>query len=299
MKRTTKIILDATLVVLAGLISAISIKYFVAPLTLNVSGLYGISIMITMLREASLSVPLNLDYFSVLYFTLNIPLIIFAYFKLGRRLVCNTLVFVFLVPFVIKVLPESNFMDIEGNKLTAVVIGSILFGISGAMAYMGNGSTGGFDVISIYLSRKYKQFSIAAANYIQVIFVFFTIQIAYNIKFGSDLINERLIYSIIFYAITGIAVNYMFPRHKIIKCTIIPRKNPKKLVKLIKDLFPHKSFSSYNVIGKSKVKRQRIDIVMSYYESKDLIRMLKQYDIDCFFFTSKVARAHKDFAALK
>ncbi len=297
MNKAMKNIIDILFVLFAATMGAVATKYFIAPLNLNFLGVYGISVLLTKLGETTLAAPINLDIFRNWYILLNIPLIVFAYFKLGKKLVFNTFIFVMWMPNILKLLPELQFMDIAANKLTATIIGALIFGFGLSFAYKGNGSSGGFDVINIWLSKKFRHLSIGVINYFQTFVVFSSTQIAYNIKFGTQLTDERLIYSLIFVALTGATISRTFPRHKIIKCTIIA-KNHNQLISIIKKTFPHKSYSSYNVEGRNQ-NSKAVDIVMSYYESKDLIRMLKTHDIDNFFYTTRVIRAHNDFAALK
>ncbi len=296
--KTQKLIKELLFILSGALVGAISTKYIIAPLKILSGGIYGLSLLLTRIKEPSLNTLFDAAYFANIYFWLNIPLILWGYFKLGKKIITYTLLNIFAFSIFVKFLPDIADFKITQDALTAVIVGAWLFGISSALIYKGNGSTGGLDLISIHITKVKKNFSVNNLNSIHTYVLFIFYQYAFNQKFGTPFVNNVLIYSIIFRFMVTLVANMMYQRHKNMLCTIISKEHF-KLIDLIDTKFPHKGYSVYKVVGKGGKERMAIDIALSFYESKDLIKMLKDEKIDNFFYTTKVWKVHKNFAAIK
>ena len=103
---------------------------------------------------------------SVGYFALNIPLLIFAFFKVGKKFTIFTLINVILSSVFISIFSETGvaykiatFPFPDGTLPLNSVIVRVLFagvctGLSSALAYSGGISCGGIDIISFYLGTR-------------------------------------------------------------------------------------------------------------------------------------------------
>ncbi len=98
--------------------------------------------------------------YSILYLTINIPLLILAYCKIGKKFAIFSLINVALVSFFSAIIkPEWSIIDIKNDNidlLERALFGGLCTGLSTALAMKFDHSAGGIDIISVYLSSKGK-----------------------------------------------------------------------------------------------------------------------------------------------
>lgn len=136
--------------VLAGLLYAIALKYFVFPAGVILTGTEGIAVSISYFFDRTWV-------FIVLYTVFQAGLLVFAYRKIGRGFAQRSLVVILSVIGGLSVLPELQFAQPEpqNERLILVLFGGILSGVAKAIAFRNRGSTGDEDVIAAYYAVKY------------------------------------------------------------------------------------------------------------------------------------------------
>lgn len=94
---------------------------------------------------------------SILYFILNVPLIILAWFKISKQFTIFTLINVALVSIFNYIIPDEwvyNIINIYDDMIARCIFGGITTGIASGLAMMINTSAGGTDVLSFYVAEK-------------------------------------------------------------------------------------------------------------------------------------------------
>ena len=139
---------------LGALIYAVGINLFVVPLGLITGGMMGFC---QLLRSAVLMV-LRLDSFSfdiagLIYYALNIPLLLLSYRSLGKIFSRNTLIistaytlFLSLIP-----IPATPIVD---DMLTSCLLGGIISGVGSGLVLTSGSCGGGLHILGLYLSKK-------------------------------------------------------------------------------------------------------------------------------------------------
>ena len=98
--------------------------------------------------------------FSICYIVINIPLIILAFFGIGKRFAIFTIVNVasvflfsniFVGPFFEHV---ATFINSNGGLLARALFAGLCTGLSSGIAFKIDSSAGGFDIISYYISLR-------------------------------------------------------------------------------------------------------------------------------------------------
>ncbi len=105
--------------------------------------------------------------YNVFYFAINVPLLVLAYFGVGKRFAIFTLInvgcvvlfdFLFAIEGsgMAKVLYEvSTYVNERGGgMLSRSFFAGICTGLSSAIAFKADSSAGGFDIVSYYISNK-------------------------------------------------------------------------------------------------------------------------------------------------
>ena len=144
---------------LGGLLLSVAINVFIVPQGLYGGGAYGLCQVIRTLLQRELSLSLPFDLAGVLYFFVNIPLFLLAYKALGREFfwkaaictVCNS-VFLAVIP--------SPSTPVIPDLLTSCMVGGILAGFASGLVLTCGCSTGGLDILGLYLSKKNPKFTV-------------------------------------------------------------------------------------------------------------------------------------------
>ena len=97
-----------------------------------------------------------------LYFAVNLPLLIMAFVKIGKRFAIFTMLNVLTASFFGIILPNSEPTDFInkitlnlGNEIVArVFFGALCTGLASALAYSIDTSAGGIDIIAFYISER-------------------------------------------------------------------------------------------------------------------------------------------------
>ena len=151
------------LAVAGSFIYAVGINYFCHAAGLYSGGFLGAGQIIRTLLTTSLGIDFGFDIAGVIYFALNIPVYLLAFRSISGRFglksllctVCNTLFLSILVP------PAEPILY---DVLAASILGGIIAGAGiGLMLYDG-GSSGGTDILGVYLLKKFPGVSVGKAN---------------------------------------------------------------------------------------------------------------------------------------
>lgn len=127
---------------LGAIIAALSIEVFLAPNNIIDGGVVGISIMTSYLTKVELG---------IYTFVFNLPFLILALKKLGKRFVISTLYSVSIMSIVLSVLVLK---PITTEPLLATVFGGSILGLGVGMVLRSGGSLDGTEILSITVSKK-------------------------------------------------------------------------------------------------------------------------------------------------
>lgn len=144
---------------LGSLLMSVAINVFIVPQGLYAGGAYGLCQVIRTLLQTKLGVEASFDLAGVLYFFMNLPLFLLAFRTLGRTFclkagICtvSNSVFLALIP--------SPAVPIIPDPLTSCMIGGILVGFAAGLVLSCGCSTGGLDILGLYLSKKNNKFTV-------------------------------------------------------------------------------------------------------------------------------------------
>ena len=142
-----QIFIDILVVIVASVLSAIGLYVFVYPANFAPSGVDGVATMLQKITKVSAAV------YTVL---INLPLLLWAFFKLNKKYVIYTIIFTVLSSGLIYLLQEVNFpaYDVSTDKILPAIFAGIILGVrTGIMMKIGS-STGGIDIIACMIQQK-------------------------------------------------------------------------------------------------------------------------------------------------
>lgn len=277
-KENIKEILKKLIAILvSSFICAMAIKLIVQPKQFLSGGVSGLSVLISRYTAMKLDKS-NMEslYYSILYTTLNIPVFIFGFKKLGRRFVFYSLINVLLFSVLVSLIPSSWYSLFQFDSidtLTLAIVAGILSGTASVIAFSNSFSQGGTDIISMYLSRT-KGKGIGNYNLLMNAVILFLGGVVFK-DFDS------LIYTIIYFFVSSLVVNNLYIGHKKMLVEVVTKKADELTDKLMQE--SHHGCTILDAVGAySKENKKILRIVVSSNQTKRVCEIIKQIDENSF-----------------
>jgi len=133
---------EAIIVLLSSLVLAAGLKLFLIPHQLLSGGVAGVASVIGYVTNWNIS---------MLYFVLNIPLVVWGWRAVGRRYIVLSLLSIVSTSWFMEIIPTY---PLTKDPLLGAVFGGIVTAIGIGFSLRAGGSTGGFDIIGSIVTRK-------------------------------------------------------------------------------------------------------------------------------------------------
>ncbi|MGN1327522.1 MAG: YitT family protein [Clostridia bacterium] len=143
-KRIKETIKEYVIITFGCLFMAIGVSLLLLPNELSTGGFSGISTILYYLFKLPLGSTMLI---------LNIPLLLLAYFKIGKKLFVRSIYGTIMLSVLIDILDRLT--PITHDKFLGCIYGGIMVGIGTAIILKYHGSTGGSDLLS-YIIRAYQ-----------------------------------------------------------------------------------------------------------------------------------------------
>ncbi|NMM55062.1 YitT family protein [Paenibacillus aquistagni] len=249
------------LVIILGAFSmAIGIKVFLVPNHFLSGGVSGVSMITSYLTGWNIS---------ILYFALNLPLMIWGWFALGRRFISYSIISVVATTYFISLIPA---ISLSNEPLLCAVFGGTFVGIGVGISLRVGGSTGGFDIIGSIVT-KYRDFPIGNISV--------TMNGVVIITHGILTMNwELVLYSMVSIFTTGKVMDFIFINHYKVTVYIITCNKEALMERLLS--LPHGITVIKTRGAFSDIERDMLMTVTTRYELSDLKRVIKEADPKAF-----------------
>ena len=238
---------------------------------------------------------------SILYTVINVPILIFAFCCVGRRFAIFSLVDVVLTSILIKVFTDYNLVHtiannqyIKNDVLTRAIFGGATIGFSSAIAFKGEISSGGIDVLSYYFSIKKStsvgKFSAMINGCITTLYSTLVI-----IDDPSNWSNGfvSLFFSLVYLLSSILVIDIINIRNKKVKLQIITSKE--YLSGILLAYFPHGATIVHGQGAYSKKENDIIYMVVSSNEVKKVVAVCKKADQHVFILVSNLIQVYGKF----
>lgn len=134
-------------IVYYSIIYAIGFQFFIVPADILSTGFTGIAQIIEVLFNG-----VDFINYSLIYFIINIPIFILAYFKLGHRFAIYTIFSVVTVSVITHMSVHAN-ISITNDVILNSVFGGVITGYAVGGLLKDGTSSGGTDIIGLYLLK--------------------------------------------------------------------------------------------------------------------------------------------------
>lgn len=151
-------ILDVVIIFIGCIIASLGVNIFLSHAQLLSGGATGIGLLL----EYTLNIPTGITIFLI-----NIPLLLVSYKKLNKSFTIYTTIGMLCLSFSLMMTkPLASYVSIDGlDILLYCIYGGVLCGIGYGLVFSRNGSTGGTDIITMLIRKKYSNFNIGTLSF--------------------------------------------------------------------------------------------------------------------------------------
>lgn len=193
---------------------SVSVNVFWNPGKIYGSGITGLAQLISTISQHWLPFTIGVP---VLYATLNLPLLILSWKKIGHEFTFYTIVAVILSTVLLHIIPP---VEVKFDPIICAIFGGLFNGVGTGLALKNEMSTGGLDIISIVLRKKLGK-SVG------------TINIAFNILvvLGAGCLFGwvQALYTILSIFVNGRVIDSLYTRNQKLQ-VIIVTSHPDKVI---------------------------------------------------------------------
>ena len=273
--------------VLGELLCAAALNLFIVPLGLYTGGLLGLCQVIRTLLQDQLGILFGTyDIAGILYYLLNVPILLFAYKTLGRGLVIRTLICTTAYSLFYSIVPTPA-VPLLDDTLTACLLGGILTGIGSGIVLTCGCSGGGLDIVGLYLSKRGSQFTVGkfslsfnAVLYTACLFLFSP---------------EVAIYSVIYNFFTAMVLDRMHQQNVSIQALIFTKGDEDALARFIIENLG-RSVTYWEGVGAYTGEDVHVLCVcLSKFEIEELVHAVHSIDPHAFVTTQEGTRIYGNF----
>lgn len=214
------------LTAVAGMaVYSVGINTFIVPADLYSGGVMGISqILRTLLIRYTDFSTGGTDIAGIINFVLNIPLFFLAYFSIGKGFFIRTVVCIFSQTLFLTAIPIPAAPIVE-DTITASLMGGLLAGGGMGIALRGGGSSGGADILGMFITKRHQDFSVGRLNLI----INFCIYVACALLFDIKVV----IYCIIYSAASSLALDKTHTQNISTEVFIFTKEEPHRVMSYI------------------------------------------------------------------
>lgn len=264
------------MIIAGSLIFSAAMNLLIVPMHLYSGGFLGIAQLFRQLLTV-LGVDVeNIDVAGIVYFLMNVPLLLMSYKSLGKSFFVKTILAVgcYTVFLTLIVSPATPIIE---DKLTSCLIGGIIAGVGAGMTLLSGGCGGGEEILGVYFSKKNPNFSVGKLSILINVFVYGCCLIFFNIS--------TVVYSLIYSVFVNTSLDKVHFQNIMMNVMIISRKEGIKEVVLATTGRGMTHWDGYG--GYTDEKTNVYLTVISKRESIELRKVIKAYDPDAFVIISE------------
>lgn len=272
-------VIDYGILIFAGILYAIALKYFVLPSKVILTGTEGIATALSYYFN-------NYWLFIVLYLVFQSVLLGFAFARVSRVFAIRSIVVVGTVVLCLAIFPQFQFAQPEpqNERIILVLFGGILAGFAKALAFTHRGSTGDEDIIGAYVATKY----LKPVGYVAIIAggcsTAFGLLMDF-IKNGQfESVVNTLMYTCIYIFASAETLNNLYRKFKITMLVVITQQQD-RVGQAITTASTHRTYTVQEGIGgHSNETYSMLRTIITHEELPQMIEAIEEADPGCFHY---------------
>ncbi len=282
MKKLFKSITPSNMLMLtvAGIVNAIGVTFFLAPVKIYDSGISGTSILFSQLTP---------DFFSLSFFLiiLNIPLFLYGLKRQGSLFtfyaIYSVLIYSLTAFLITDILPiDVSFASplAKEDLLLCALFGGVISGIGSGTAIRFGGAMDGIEVMAVIFAKR---IGISVGTFVMIYNML--LYIAAGIIFGDWILP---LYSIVAYAASLKTVDFIVDGIDHAKCAIIITEKSEEVCKALSDTFESGTTKINAVGGYSNREKTMVYFIVNRFQVVRLKELVHSIDTNAYITISEV-----------
>ena len=258
---------------------AVSIRYFVLPTKIILTGTEGLAAATSYLFDSN-------RVFLILYGVFQAGLLIFAFIWITKKFASLTFLTVLTVLLVLPILPDFAIAspEPENERITLVFFGGLITGIAKAIALRNHGSTGDEDILSMYFAHKHRRPVGSIAIIAGTVSTVYGLLLTYIDSGQLAVVLNTLMYTSVYVFVSAETVNNFFRRFKLSLVTVITTA-PERTDEIVKDVLPGRTYTIEEGIGGHlKEDRSVLHLVVNQEELPIFLDRIRSDDVSAFVY---------------
>lgn len=267
--------------VLGCIISSFGTACFLLPNKLSSGGFSGVATIFYYLCGLKMGTTILI---------LNIPLFIIAYFRLGKRFFCKTIISTIIFSFLIDVFDKFNVTI--NDRFLASIYGGIFIGLGQALIFKAKSSTGGSDLIVSLINSFKPRLKMG-----KILVILDIIIVSLNLIFFQNV--EIGLYSAIAIYIVGKMIDIVFEGINFSKMIYIISDKYEEIAYVLNMELERGGTALY---GKGLYTQKDKMIIMCVAKRSDIIEieeLVRKIDLDAFMIISDVREVYGEGFKIK
>lgn len=268
-----------------GLLYSAGINFFIVPAGLYTGGLMGYCQLIRTFLTDYLHIAFSFDVAGILYFLMNIPLMILAWIKLDKKFIFRCLFNIVVITIALSVIPIREL--IPGDMLTNCLVGGAITGLGTGISLWAATPGGGTDLVGLMLIKKGTGFSVGKLNLIVDVTLYLICLLMFNVQVA--------IYSIVYAAVCTFVTDRLHQQNIKVQAIVVTDSPADKL----RDALIHKLDRGFTELpakgGYTGNKKSAFLIVVSKYEVTELMSIVSEFDRNAFVTFNENAKIFGNF----
>lgn len=245
---------------------------------------------------------------SILYIVINVPFLILAWLKLGKKFTLYTLYNILFSTLFLNIIPAQwcELTNIYNDYLARAIAGGLCTGLATGMAFAIGGATGVVDIISMFFAER-KSTSVGKYSLMVNVVTVVTYTLLHFLYSPSDAIENEssaiwmqgvnqttmALYTVVYFYVSSKIIDVINIKNKKVELQIIT--TDPELSKVLISGFPHACTIVNGMGGFTGSSRYVIYMVVSKGELDSAIKVMRRADPNCFVSVLSIQQVYGKF----
>ncbi len=258
--------------VIGGALYAVGVNLFIVPFNLYSGGLVGIAQLIRTILSDYIHIEFgSKDIAGIIFYALNLPILIYAFPRLDKLFFLKTLVAVTSLTLAMSLIPTTVIVD---DCLASTIVGAFISGAGIGLVLRMSSSTGGMDIIGMLISKSHSNIRVGQVNLAVNLVIYAVCLFLFDVQI--------VVYSVIFAVVHAFAIDKFHAQNINVEVKIITKTNPDDIEYEVFTKMGRGVTELHSIGAYTHEDEHMLYILISKYEVHQLRQIVRKYDKNAF-----------------
>ncbi len=258
--------------VIGGALYAVGVNLFIVPFNLYSGGLVGIAQLIRTILSDYIHIEFgSKDIAGIIFYALNLPILIYAFPRLDKLFFLKTLVAVTSLTVAMSLIPTTVIVD---DCLASTIVGAFISGAGIGLVLRMSSSTGGMDIIGMLISKSHSNIRVGQVNLAVNLVIYAVCLFLFDVQI--------VVYSVIFAVVHAFAIDKFHAQNINVEVKIITKTNPDDIEYEVFTKMGRGVTELHSIGAYTHEDEHMLYILISKYEVHQLRQIIRKYDKNAF-----------------